>query len=266
MKVMIARHTGYCFGVRRAMELAFQWLERTPGPVFSFGPMIHNRQAMEILTQRGLVPWPEDPEELNGLDLARAAVIIRAHGLAPEAEKALRDTGVQVVDATCPRVAKVQRLVAKEAGDGASVLIWGGAGHPEVEGLLGYARGRGTVLASASDAASLPDMERVTLVAQTTQNLDLWPEVQAQVQARFPEAKALNTICQATVNRQSEARRLASECQALVVVGDRHSGNTRRLFEIGDGRGIKTITVEGPDEIEASFVEGVTTVGLVAGA
>lgn len=360
MKVRVARHTGYCFGVRRAMDLAFRRLESAPGPVYSHGPMIHNRQAMEILSQRGLKPWPEDLAELQGADLSQAVVVIRAHGLAPEAEEALRRAGVAVVDATCPRVAEVQRLVAREAAQGANVIIWGAAGHPEVEGLLGYAAGRGWVLGSAAEAGNLPDfglaadsgdqlgpglaskaaiapglgssaevgaqkgsglasearaqpgsglvseagaqpglelvfeagakrqpdlaseagampdlsgaaagdpkLRRVILVAQTTQNLDLWPEVVAAVKARFPEARAVNTICQATVNRQNEARRLASECQALVVVGDRHSGNTRRLFEIGRSRGLKTISVEGPDEIDPSFVKGVSVVGLVSGA
>jgi 4-hydroxy-3-methylbut-2-enyl diphosphate reductase len=266
MRVRIARHTGYCFGVRRAMDLAFGSLERSPGPVYSHGPMIHNRQAMEILAKRGLRPWPEDPGVLAASDFSKSTVIIRAHGLAPEAEKELRATGVSVIDATCPRVSEVQRLVAREAENGSSVIIWGAAGHPEVEGLLGYAGGRGLVLAKASDAALLPDLDQVTLVAQTTQNVDLWPEVVRAVQERFPDLKALNTICQATVNRQSEARRLSSECEALVVVGDRHSGNTRRLYEIALARGLKCVSVEGPGEIKASFVDGLSDVGLVSGA
>jgi 4-hydroxy-3-methylbut-2-enyl diphosphate reductase len=257
---------GYCFGVRRAMDLAFSLLERSPGPVYSHGPMIHNRQAMEILGRKGLGAWPEDPGALEGLDRSKITVIIRAHGLAPAAEAALRETGVALADATCPRVAEVQRLVAQEAAAGADVIIWGAAGHPEVEGLMGYAAGRGRVLSGPEAVAGLGELGAVTLVAQTTQNLDLWPEVEAAVRARFPAVKAVNTICQATVNRQSEARRLAEECEALVVVGDRHSGNTRRLFEIGRAKGLRTVSVEGPEEIGPELVEGVASVGLVAGA
>jgi 4-hydroxy-3-methylbut-2-enyl diphosphate reductase len=255
---------GYCFGVRRAMDLAFQRLDQSRGRVYSHGPMIHNRQAMEFLTKRGLRPWPEDP---SGADIPEgSSVIIRAHGLAPDAEAALRAAGVAVVDATCPMVAEVQRLVAAEAAAGADPVIWGAAGHPEVDGLMGYAAGRGRVVSGPAEVADLPALGRVVLVSQTTQNLELWPEVERAILSRFPGARCVNTICRATVNRQGEARRLAAECQALVVVGDRHSGNTRRLYEVGLAEGIRTISVEGPDDIDPRFLEGVETVGLVSGA
>ncbi|MDR2443741.1 MAG: 4-hydroxy-3-methylbut-2-enyl diphosphate reductase [Deltaproteobacteria bacterium] len=262
MKIKTARHIGYCFGVRRAMDLAFNCLESRKGPIYSHGPMIHNRRAMKILQDRGLKEWPDSPAQSQ----TGATVIIRAHGLSPTAEQSLRAKGVDVVDATCPRVADVQRLVASEAAKGSDIIIWGTAGHPEVEGLLGYAQDRGLVIAGARDVEKLPDLGRVVLVAQTTQNLDLWAETAQAVTCRWPTAKCLNTVCQATVNRQSEARRLAEECQGLVVVGDRHSSNTRKLFEIGQAKGLKTISVEGAEEIEPGFIEDVDTVGLIAGA
>ncbi|MDR1657447.1 MAG: 4-hydroxy-3-methylbut-2-enyl diphosphate reductase [Deltaproteobacteria bacterium] len=267
MKIKSARHIGYCFGVRRAMDLAFKCLESHSGPVYSHGPMIHNCRAMEILTKKGLKQWPENyNSQDSGHQESPATVIIRAHGLSPKAESALRGCGVDVVDATCPRVAVVQRRVAKEAADGSDIIIWGAAGHPEVEGLLGYAANHGHVISGHDEVAALPELKRVVLVAQTTQNLELWDAVAAAVTARWPLAKCLNTVCQATANRQAEAKRLSEECPALVVVGDRHSSNTRKLYEIGQARGLRTISVEGPEEIPSSFVEGVDTVGLLAGA
>jgi 4-hydroxy-3-methylbut-2-enyl diphosphate reductase len=245
------------------MNLTFGCLERGKGPVYSHGPLIHNQKALDLLESKGLLAWPP-----GGLATAApgATVIIRAHGLAPEAEARLRASGIGVVDATCPRVAGVQRLVAHEVGQGLDIVIWGTAGHPEVEGLLGYALGRGHVVAGPEDVAGLGGLGRVLLVAQTTQDLERWPEMEKAVGERFPGARMVNTVCQATAKRQSEARRLAGECGALVVVGGRDSGNTGRLGQIGRGAGLPTIVVEDPGEIGPEFVRGVASVGLVAGA
>jgi 4-hydroxy-3-methylbut-2-enyl diphosphate reductase len=174
---------------------------------------------------------------------------------------------IKVVDATCPRVLWVQKLVNKEALRGKTILIWGSAGHPEVEGLLGYAQGQGLVFEGPDDVAGLPDCREVFLVAQTTQDLALWPEVQAAVLGRWPQAQERNTICQATALRQRETRRLCRVAQSLVVVGGRDSGNTRRLAEIGRQANIPTLAVEGPDEIEPQFLAGGDgTVAVAAGA
>jgi 4-hydroxy-3-methylbut-2-enyl diphosphate reductase len=250
------------------MNLAFASLERRRGPVYSHGPLIHNRQALELLEMKGLRTWPQSPEAQVALVAGpkRPTVIIRAHGLAPEAEAELRALGVEVVDATCPRVAKVQRLVAAEAAGGRDVVIWGSAGHPEVDGLLGYARGRGRVAASPAEVAALPELEAPLLVAQTTQDRESWPVMVEAVQGRWPGARAVDTICLATVKRQQEVRRLAGECQALVVVGGRDSGNTRRLCELGRAANLPTAAVEGPEELDEAFFKGLKSVGLAAGA
>jgi 4-hydroxy-3-methylbut-2-enyl diphosphate reductase len=254
---------GYCFGVRRAMDLTFTRLERSQGPVYSHGPLIHNQQALDLLKSKGLLDWSAvDVSEVP----KNSTVIIRAHGLPPDAEAELRAAGVDVVDATCPRVAAVQRLVAQEVERGADIIIWGSAGHPEVDGLMGYAAGRGHVVANPADIAALPDFPRALLVAQTTQEKEGWSAMAEAAQRRFPGAKMVNTICQATVDRQADARRLAQESEALVVVGGKNSGNTKRLFEIGLAAGAPTISVEGPDEIAHDFMDGRASVGLLAGA
>jgi 4-hydroxy-3-methylbut-2-enyl diphosphate reductase len=243
------------------MNLTFICLEQHQGPVYSHGPLIHNQQALDLLASKGLKGWP-----VKGKADPRSTVIIRAHGLAPEEEQKLRDTGLKIIDATCPRVAGVQRLVANHVKSGGRVIIWGTAGHPEVEGLLGYAQGLGVVIAGPLEVQELPDFKDVLLVAQTTQDKDKWPEISKAVSDRFPEAKMIDTICQATVNRQSEARRLAAECDGLVVVGGRNSGNTKRLGQIGERAGLPTLVVESPEEIRADFIKDFYSIGLVAGA
>jgi 4-hydroxy-3-methylbut-2-enyl diphosphate reductase len=245
------------------MNLTFICLERRRGQVYSHGPLIHNQQAMDLLVGKGLKIWPPDDQET--ID-PRSTVIVRAHGLAPDEEKKLRASGLNVIDATCPRVAGVQRLVAAHVKSGGCVIIWGTTGHPEVEGLLGYAGGLGCVIAGPEEVADLIPLNDVLLVAQTTQDREKWPEVTEAVTNRFPGAKVIDTICQATVNRQSEVRRLAAECSGLVIVGGRNSANTKRLGQIGLQAGLPTLVVEGPEEIEAGFIQGLNSIGLVAGA
>jgi 4-hydroxy-3-methylbut-2-enyl diphosphate reductase len=245
------------------MDLAFQNLAQAVGPVYGYGPLIHNKPAGELLADKGLKLWP-GPAGLK-LD-EKATVIVRAHGLPPKAWADLERLPVKVVDATCPRVLGVQKLVAKEAAKGSAVLIWGTLGHPEVEGLLGYADDKGLVISGPQDILALPDLKDVFLVAQTTQDLELWPEVIAAVKSRWPLARFKDTICLATVNRQKETQRLCLNAQALVVVGGKESANTLRLAEIGRRAGLPTLAVEGPEEIESSFAEGLSQVALTAGA
>jgi 4-hydroxy-3-methylbut-2-enyl diphosphate reductase len=156
--------------------------------------------------------------------------------------------------------------VAIEAQKGLNVLIWGAAEHPEVAGLLGYAEGLGHAFLGPEDVAGLPDFSKVLLVAQTTQNQDLWPEVKAAVLSRWPNALIRDTICLATINRQEETRRLCRTAESLVVVGGKDSGNTQRLVEIGQKAGIPTLAVEGPEDVRAEFFEGTRQVAIAAGA
>ncbi len=257
MKIQLAKTLGYCLGVRRAMDMAFGRLSRRHGRVYSHGELIHNGPALELLAQKGLARWAGEGE---------GAIIIRAHGLPPAELEALAATNLEIEDATCPRVRRVQRLVAREAARGLLVIIWGQARHPEVVGLLGHAGARGRVVAGPEDVAGLPEAGRVLLVAQTTQDRSRWPEMAAAVRARWPEAQVKNTICEATETRQAEVRRLAGEVEALVIVGGRTSGNTARLADIGRRAGLPTLLVESAADLEPAALAGVETVGLAAGA
>lgn len=259
MKIKLAKTVGYCLGVRRAIDSAFSLLARCSGPVYSHGDLIHNVPALKLLAQRGLKPWEGQ---------SRGAVLIRAHGLPPEEVSHLKQLGLELSDATCPRVRAVQTLVAAQAQAGRTVLIWGKADHPEVVGLAAYAPGRARVLASVSEieALELPPQTPVALVSQTTQDIALWPAIAEAVRKRWPAAVIRNTICQATETRQADLRRLCREVEALLVIGGRNSGNTARLVDIGRQAGLPTYLVETAEEIEPQWLKGLFCLGVAAGA
>jgi|GEM_PF-398678 len=260
MKIKLAGTLGYCLGVRRAMETAFQRLSRRGEKVFSHGELIHNGPVLDLLALKGLKPWEGQQE---------GSVIIRAHGLPPDqlaALKALEPGGLKVLDATCPRVRRVQILVAREAARGRLIIIWGRADHPEVIGLAGHAGGQARVVGGPDEVAGLPTSDKVMLVSQTTQEVAGWPEIAAAVRARWPEALIKNTICQATEDRQRDLRRLAEEVEALVIVGGRGSGNTARLAEIGRQFNRPTFLVETAADLNPADFKGVGSVGVAAGA
>jgi 4-hydroxy-3-methylbut-2-enyl diphosphate reductase len=245
------------------MNLAFTALRRGSGPVYSVGPLIHNQAAFDLLEKKGMSPYEE------GMDLPEGAVvIIRAHGLPPEKELALRKTGARVVDATCPKVKALQRLVEREADNGRQVLIWGQGKHPEVEGLLGYAKGHGVAFSEPGELGRLPNYGKVLLVAQTTQDQDGWEVMKERARERYAKGDfiAIPTICEATISRQREAKALSKEADAVVVVGGKDSGNTKRLLSIASMGGKKAIAVEDPGELPPGFLDGCGRVGLIAGA
>ena len=239
------------------MDLAFGLLSAQKEPVFSHGDLIHNKGALDLLQERGLTLWQGQ---------TRGTVIIRAHGLPPTEREKLSKLGLNVCDATCPRVTKVQKLVAKESALGRSVIIWGSIDHPEVRGIVGHAQGPVAVIKDAAAAADLPPWSDVLLVAQTTQNSEGWAEVAKAVQDRWPEALLINTICEATENRQKEVLNLAQEVEALIVVGGKHSGNTKRLAELGQNAGLKTFLIENHQELDPAWFTDIKTVGVTAGA
>ncbi|MDR3038702.1 MAG: 4-hydroxy-3-methylbut-2-enyl diphosphate reductase [Candidatus Adiutrix sp.] len=257
MEIKPAETLGYCPGVRRALDAAFRLLARRSGAVYSHGEIIHNAPTLELLARKGLKTWRGESD---------GTVIIRAHGLPPDETAALRARGLTVSDATCPRVRLVQTLVSREAARGRLVIIWGRADHPEVIGLLGHAGGRGRVVAGAAEVAGLPEAEAALLVAQTTQDMEKWPEVAAAVRARWPEALLKNTICAATEERQRQVRELVREADALVVIGGRTSGNTQRLADLGRRAGLPTILAETGADLEPGAFRGINTVAVAAGA
>ncbi len=260
MKVVLARTAGFCIGVKRALEMVLKAINETPTQIYTYGPLIHNPQVLELLRERGITVLKPGEAVPAGL------VVIRAHGIPPRERGQLESGASRIIDATCPRVAKVQAIIQRWAAKGHATIIVGDADHPEVEGLLGYTGGLGHVVASRLEVAALPELGAPIVVAQTTQSEAFFEERVGEIQARFPEARIFNTICDATAFRQAEVQELASRAEALVVVGGRNSGNTQRLVEISRATGIPTYHVETEQELDLKEMSRYHTVGVTAGA
>ncbi|MDA8403118.1 MAG: 4-hydroxy-3-methylbut-2-enyl diphosphate reductase, partial [Desulfobacteraceae bacterium] len=211
MKITIAKTAGFCMGVRRAVELALDASNRTIDPIYTYGPLIHNPQVLDILEEKGISVLSRIPEKGSG------TVLIRAHGVPPGDQDALKKAGFTLLDATCPKVIKVQAIIAKHARQGEAVIIVGDRTHPEVIGLLGYAGDRGHVAETLSDLESLPAFDHAIIVAQTTQNNDFFAAVMDWAKTAHPHYRVFNTICDSTESRQQDVKNLASRVDAEVV-------------------------------------------------
>jgi len=260
MKIIIAKSAGFCMGVRKAVELALDTANKNPGPIYTFGDLIHNPQAIALLEEKGISVIDHIPEQ------GRGTLLIRAHGVPPETKELLEKAGFTVKDATCPRVIKVQLIIQRYARQGYTVIIIGDKDHPEVVGLLGYAEGKGRVIDSLQDLEALPGFERAIIVAQTTQNTLFYEAVRQWAARKYPHYRVFDTICDSTEKRQREVARLAEAVDAVIVVGGHHSGNTRRLVEVARSKGKPAFHVETESELDLQTLEKYHVIGITAGA
>jgi (E)-4-hydroxy-3-methyl-but-2-enyl pyrophosphate reductase len=268
-RVKLARNAGFCMGVRRAMDMTLEAIVKKGGSIHTYGSLIHNAQVLEILRRKGVESLPEDGGKIT-LPVPRGkdpvTLIIRAHGISPEERERIRDTGLEVINATCPNVGKVQGIIKRFTKQGYSTIILGDRNHAEVIGLLGYAEGHGYVINSLEELAGLPSLGKVCLVAQTTQDEKIFKIVAAAIQEKFPEARIFNTICDSTHRRQEEVISLARRVEAIVVVGGKGSANTRRLAKISAEMGVPTFHVETEKELDLEKLSAYSLVGVTAGA
>jgi 4-hydroxy-3-methylbut-2-enyl diphosphate reductase len=247
-------------GVRRAVDMALRAAENEQCAVYTHGPLIHNPQALEELRTRGVIPLAPSNS------MPRGTVVIRAHGVPPKDMERIGRTALRVVDATCPKVSTIQQRIAEYSGRGYAVVIAGDADHPEVVGLLGHAEGLAFVISRPEEVDDLPGLGAVLLVAQSTQDEEVFMAIRERLLRRFPQAEALSTICQSTHRRQSEVRRMAGQVDALVVIGGRNSANTRRLAEISQALGTPAHHVETAAELPLDELRKLSKVGITAGA
>ncbi|MDH7601958.1 MAG: 4-hydroxy-3-methylbut-2-enyl diphosphate reductase [Armatimonadota bacterium] len=260
MKVVVADRAGVCYGVRRALEIVESEL-RKGRKLATLGPLIHNPQAVKRLEERG-VKVVQDIAELDD-----GAIVMPSHGVPKAIREAAERAGLQVVDATCPFVAKVHRVVRRLAEHGYEVVVIGDPGHSEVKGILSAAGENAVVVSSVQDVEGLDwTAKKVGIVCQTTQTPEHFGEIVGRIAARAAEVVAHNTICYATHDRQSAARSIAPKVDAMFVVGGRNSANTNRLAEICRECGVRTYHIETADEIDPEALRGCTVVGLTAGA
>jgi (E)-4-hydroxy-3-methyl-but-2-enyl pyrophosphate reductase len=247
-------------GVHRAMDMVLTEANRGQGPIFTYGPLIHNRQVMELLESKGV----KVVKEVSGLE--KGTLVIRAHGISPDQRRLLKSTGLRLIDATCPRVAKVQSIIRSHTRKGYTAVIVGDRDHPEVIGLMGYGNGRVHLITRPNEVADLPHMDKVFLVAQTTQEEQNYRDIAEAVKKRFPGAVVFETICDATHSRQAEVKSFAGLVDGMVVVGGYHSGNTRRLAQVSEAAGLSTFHVETDDELDKEKLSAMEVVGVTAGA
>lgn len=261
MKVLTAKTAGFCFGVKRAIDIAFDIAEKNRGGVYTFGPIIHNPQVIERLKDRGVAPV-EGIGELGKKDVR--AVIIRTHGVPLETMRKIVALGYEIVDATCPFVKKAQHYAKLLRDEGYQVVILGDREHPEVKGLISYA-GRGAVV--VRDGSELPLLKgRVGIVTQTTQRLEALKELLASAVERTKEIKIYNTICSSTAGRLKETGEMASKVDVMVIAGGKNSANTTQLATLCRSMSVPTYHIETASELRAPWFNGAKTVGITAGA
>ncbi|MEI8176593.1 MAG: 4-hydroxy-3-methylbut-2-enyl diphosphate reductase [Candidatus Omnitrophota bacterium] len=263
MKITIAPCSGFCFGVKRAISMAQQALEKNKGKrVSSLGHIIHNSQAVERLSQEGLASVKDVG------DIEAGVVVISSHGTSPAVLEDIRARGLEIVDATCPYVMSAQRTVTALAQEGYTVIIFGDDRHPEVRSLVGCANGRAIVVKDIEQLRKVPAIAaKIGLVSQTTQAREEYLLMIAEVLTReFAEVRIVNTICNDTRLRQESAVRLARECDVMIVAGGRMSANTKRLFELCSKICKNTYHVETASELKAAWFENKERIGIASGA
>ncbi len=273
MQVKLAKTAGFCFGVQRAVDTVYRLTEGEHGPVYTFGPIIHNEEVVKSLEQRGVAIISSE-EELDGI--SEGTIVIRSHGVSKQvndrmlARTEATNGRVQVVDATCPFVKKIHRTVQAQSVAGRRIVICGDANHPEVQGIVGWCNGPVIVIGTPEEARAFAGKadEKICVVAQTTFNYNKFKEiVEIFVEIGYDSSDSVvNTICNATEERQTEARSLARQCDAMVIIGSQNSSNTRKLYEISKQECAHTYYVQSVENLDFDTMKSFRCVGITAGA
>lgn len=260
--VTVAKSAGFCPGVKRAIDKVLELEAAGKKPVYTIGPLIHNKQVTDMLAAKQItsIDRPQDAADKSGV------LVIRAHGITPQFQQEVQSCGMEVVDATCPLVKHAQNIIAQYAEQGYHTVIVGDGGHAEVIGLLGYTQGKGVVVSGPEEAARLPHFDKVNVVSQTTQKESVFYETAEEIKKHADECQISNTICQPTKDRQKETIELAQSADLVIVVGGRHSANTARLALLCKGLAPAVLHVETEDELEAAPVTHAKKIFITAGA
>jgi 4-hydroxy-3-methylbut-2-enyl diphosphate reductase len=261
MKVVLAEYAGFCYGVRRALDTVTE-AEKTKGkPMFILGPLIHNPQVIERLDSDGV----KSVKSLSDIP-AGSIVVMPSHGVPRQTMVEAADRGLEIIDVTCPFVGKVHRLADDLVNDGYQVVVLGDKEHTEVRGILSECRGAAVVVSDPAQVKDLNLTSRVGIVAQTTQTVERYRELVAEIAGWVYEVRAYKTICNATMERQAAALDLTGCVDVMLVVGGKNSANTRRLAEICAESGVPTHHIEVAAELEEVWFSHAGTVGVSAGA
>ncbi len=265
MEVVVAEHAGFCFGVTKAVDTVYEQISNKKQNIYTFGPIIHNEIVVSDLESKG-VKVIEDVSDLKGV--SEGTVIIRSHGVTKEVHAALEKTGLEIIDATCPFVKRIHRIVEEESLKGKSIIVVGSKSHPEVEGIVSYANGPVYVVESPEMAEKFSADRNAdyTVVSQTTFNKNKFQETIEILHNYGYNINIVNTICNATDERQTEAEEIASRADVMIVIGGAHSSNSRKLYEICAARCARTYFIQTLDDLKLEIPDGARLVGITAGA
>jgi 4-hydroxy-3-methylbut-2-enyl diphosphate reductase len=260
VKLIAAKTGGFCMGVQRAVNMALSAANSDGAPVKTLGPLIHNPQVLRFLKTKHIEAVEQIPSSGPGI------ILIRAHGVPPLIKSMLEESKFKVIDATCPRVIKVQTIIDKFVKQGFASIIIGDKNHPEVVGLLGYAAENGYVVENIDSLIRLPVFEKAIIVAQTTQNTAEYSKIKEWANKNRPHYKVFNTICDSTEKRQDEVRCIAASVDAILIIGGYNSGNTQRLFEIAKQINSNAFHIETEADLDYTLLAGANSIGISAGA
>ena len=266
MKVIKAKTAGFCFGVKRAVDTVYEQVEKCGGKnIYTYGPIIHNEEVVKDMGQKGVTVLRSE-EELDALE--EGIVIIRSHGVEKRIYDKLNARGIGIVDATCPFVKKIHNIVSEQSAQGKYIVIIGNPEHPEVQGIRGWAGERVCVIQNSDDAEKFSPDEKVKIcvVSQTTFNYNKFKDLVEIISEKSYYVSVLNTICNATKERQTEAESIAETVDAMIVIGDKHSSNTQKLFEICRKACNNTYYIQTLGDLDLNQLGSVETVGITAGA
>ncbi len=260
MEILLAKEYGFCFGVKRAVKTVEETAASANGPVYTLGPIVHNDEVVAQMQALGV----QAKDSIDEID--EGTVVIRAHGVPPETLDAARNKGLRVVDGTCPLVIRAQQLARALHDDGCQVVIYGAPEHPEVVGIAGWAGEGSVVVQSLEDVAALPRSKKIGVVSQTTKIPADYQAVVGAAMGKCQELRAHNTICNATAQRQTAAVEVAQQVDVMLIIGEAHSSNSRRLAEVCAQVNPRTYRIATADELETAWFVGAERVGVTAGA
>ena len=260
--VIVAKSAGFCPGVKRAIDKVLELEAAGKKPVYTIGPLIHNKQVTDMLAAKQIssIDTPQEAADKSGV------LVIRAHGITPQFQQEVQACGMEVVDATCLLVKHAQNIIEKFASEGYHTVIVGDSDHAEVIGLMGYTHGKGIVVSGPEEASKLPQFEKVNVVSQTTQKESVFYATAEEIKKHAAVCQVSNTICQPTKDRQKETMEQASNADLVIVVGGRHSANTTRLALLCKGLSPMVQHVETETELDENLIKNAPRIFITAGA
>jgi len=264
LNVQLAKSAGFCFGVKRAVDVVYDAIGKEK-KVYTYGPIIHNDEVVNDLKNKG-VSVIGSLDEISTLE--KGIIIIRSHGISKSEYEYIKDSGFEIIDATCPYVKKIHNNVEMKSNEGYTVIIIGNDGHPEVEGIKGWSGEKYQVIGNVEEAekCEIPKGEAVLVVSQTTFNYKKFKDIVEIISKKGYDILALNTICNATEERQTEARDLSKVCDAMIVIGGKQSSNTRKLYEICKEKCDDTYYIQTLVDLDLNKLRSFRSVGITAGA